>query len=128
MCLFCNILFSRTITLIVFQFYNLPTLYLLNNIFCFYSGSSVFRPFLKCSVFGDRCFSIEKRHLDILGYGRDHSGSLTYLADTLSLLLPYNDNRYVMFSKLIVHCFIFMIVKTIYTLYVNSCYVIQHNN
>ncbi|XP_054279819.1 deubiquitinating protein VCPIP1-like [Macrosteles quadrilineatus] len=45
-----------------------------------------------CSVFGDRCFSIEERHLNISGYGRDESGSASYLADTLALLLPYNEN------------------------------------
>lgn len=49
-------------------------------------------------MFGDRCFSIEKRHLDILGYGRDHSGSSTYLADTLALILPYNNNGCVFIS------------------------------
>jgi deubiquitinating protein VCIP135 len=51
------------------------------------------RPTLDCSVFGDRCFSIECRHLHISGYGRDQSGSATYLADTLALLAPYNDNK-----------------------------------
>uniref|UniRef100_A0A1B6F1W1 OTU domain-containing protein n=1 Tax=Cuerna arida TaxID=1464854 RepID=A0A1B6F1W1_9HEMI len=51
------------------------------------------RPTLDCGVFGDRGFSIESRHLHITGYGRDQSGSASYLADTLALLLPYNDNK-----------------------------------
>lgn len=55
------------------------------------------RPMLDCSqVFGERSFHIEKRQLDIIGYGRDQTGSGAYLADTLKLLAPYNDNREVL--------------------------------
>ncbi|KAK9499362.1 hypothetical protein O3M35_002410 [Rhynocoris fuscipes] len=49
------------------------------------------RVILDCSVFGDRSFKIETRHLEIPGYGKDVSAS-EYLAETLKIILP-NDNQ-----------------------------------
>ncbi|XP_054279644.1 deubiquitinating protein VCPIP1-like isoform X2 [Macrosteles quadrilineatus] len=51
------------------------------------------RPTLGWSEFGDLCFSIEERHLNLSGYGRDLSGSAQYLKDTLDLILQHNDNK-----------------------------------
>jgi len=50
------------------------------------------RSTLDCSVFGNRCFRIDSRHLDTSGFGRDPSAN-AYLSETLGLLLPYNDNK-----------------------------------
>lgn len=49
-----------------------------------------------CSVLSDRCFLISAEHLDILGYGRDQSGSLSYLAETLSSIEEANGEREVL--------------------------------
>uniref|UniRef100_A0A0K8TFN7 OTU domain-containing protein n=1 Tax=Lygus hesperus TaxID=30085 RepID=A0A0K8TFN7_LYGHE len=49
------------------------------------------RIYLDCSVFGDRTFTIESRHLGITGFGKD-SASFEYLEETLKVLLPYNNN------------------------------------
>lgn len=36
-----------------------------------------------CGVLSDRSFLLNPEHLDVLGYGRDQTGSLIYLAETL---------------------------------------------
>jgi hypothetical protein len=46
-----------------------------------------------CSVLSDRSFLINAKHLDILGYGRDQSGSLSYLAETLRSIAEANGGR-----------------------------------
>lgn len=46
-----------------------------------------------CSVLSDRSFLISAEHLDILGYGRDQSGSLSYLAETLRRIEEANGDR-----------------------------------
>lgn len=43
-----------------------------------------------CSVLGDRCFLINVEHVDVVGYGRDISGSGTYLADTLAAICAHD--------------------------------------
>ena len=43
-----------------------------------------------CAVFGNRAFLIEKEHLDTPGYGRDGTGSLGYLNDTLEMIEEAN--------------------------------------
>ena len=45
------------------------------------------------SILGDRAFVIEEEHLNVNGYGKDRSGSLSYLADTLMDIRMVNDNR-----------------------------------
>lgn len=45
-----------------------------------------------CGILSDRAFLLDPEHIDISGYGRDHSGSATYLADTLSVIQDVNDN------------------------------------
>ncbi|PNF31414.1 Deubiquitinating protein VCIP135 [Cryptotermes secundus] len=49
-----------------------------------------------CSVLSDRSFLISAEHLDILGYGRDQSGSLSYLAETLRRIEEANGDRKVL--------------------------------
>lgn len=39
-----------------------------------------------CSKLGDRAFAIEEAYLETMGYGRDRSGSVRYLSDTLRAL------------------------------------------
>lgn len=46
-----------------------------------------------CSKLANRSFSIEERHLQVLGYGLDRSGSQTYLKDTLSQLREVNGRQ-----------------------------------
>ncbi|KAL1130743.1 hypothetical protein AAG570_011984 [Ranatra chinensis] len=53
------------------------------------------RSTLDCSVFGDRTFQIESRHINIHGFGRDKAAT-SYLAETLDLLKPYNEDREVL--------------------------------
>ncbi|XP_014261663.1 deubiquitinating protein VCIP135-like isoform X2 [Cimex lectularius] len=48
---------------------------------------------LDCSVFGDRTFRIELRHIDIVGFGKDNAAN-EYLSETLTALLPYNNNMH----------------------------------
>ena len=43
-----------------------------------------------CAVFSNRAFLIEKEHLDTQGYGRDNTGSLGYLNDTLEMIRKAN--------------------------------------
>ncbi|XP_060561991.1 deubiquitinating protein VCPIP1-like isoform X2 [Ruditapes philippinarum] len=45
------------------------------------------------SILGDRAFLIEEEHLDVIGYGKDRSGSLYYLADTLKDIEIINNNQ-----------------------------------
>lgn len=46
-----------------------------------------------CSLLGDRAFLIEPEHVATMGYGRDRSGSLIYLHDTLEEVKKSNGNR-----------------------------------
>ncbi|XP_041365436.1 deubiquitinating protein VCPIP1-like isoform X2 [Gigantopelta aegis] len=46
-----------------------------------------------CGVLGDRAFLIDPEHLSVVGYGRDRSGSLQYLADTLDIIKEANSDR-----------------------------------
>ena len=46
-----------------------------------------------CGVLGDRAFLIDPEHLSVVGYGRDRSGSLQYLSDTLEIIKEANDNH-----------------------------------
>ena len=49
---------------------------------------------LNCGkILGNRAFLIEPENLDIIGYGRDRSGSLLYLADTLKDIAAFNNNE-----------------------------------
>ncbi|CAH1785484.1 unnamed protein product [Owenia fusiformis] len=50
------------------------------------------KPVFDCSVLGDRAFLIEPDHIKIKGYGKDRTGSVAYLADTLSAIQKANDN------------------------------------
>ncbi|XP_060086335.1 deubiquitinating protein VCPIP1-like [Ylistrum balloti] len=44
-------------------------------------------------ILGDRAFLIEEENLEVIGYGRDRSGSVRYLADILKEIKLYNDNE-----------------------------------
>ncbi|XP_037538378.1 deubiquitinating protein VCIP135 isoform X2 [Nematolebias whitei] len=46
-----------------------------------------------CSLLGDRAFLIEPDHVTTMGYGKDRSGSLIYLHDTLEELKKANGSR-----------------------------------
>ncbi|KAI3374128.1 hypothetical protein L3Q82_005989 [Scortum barcoo] len=46
-----------------------------------------------CSLLGDRAFLIEPDHVSTMGYGKDRSGSLIYLHDTLEEVKKANGNR-----------------------------------
>ncbi|KAM9323520.1 deubiquitinating protein VCPIP1 isoform 2-T2 [Pholidichthys leucotaenia] len=46
-----------------------------------------------CSLLGDRAFLIEPDHVTTVGYGKDRSGSLIYLHDTLEEVKKANGNR-----------------------------------
>ncbi|CAB1437621.1 unnamed protein product [Pleuronectes platessa] len=46
-----------------------------------------------CSLLGDRAFLIEPEHVSTMGYGKDRSGSLIYLHDTLEEVKKANSNR-----------------------------------
>ena len=46
-----------------------------------------------CAVFGNRAFLIEKDYLDTPGYGKDDTGSLGYLKDTLEMIKKANDGE-----------------------------------
>lgn len=45
---------------------------------------------LDCSLFGDRTFLIEPEHISIHGYGKDMTGSLNYLSETLRMIVAAN--------------------------------------
>uniref|UniRef100_T1J3E2 Uncharacterized protein n=1 Tax=Strigamia maritima TaxID=126957 RepID=T1J3E2_STRMM len=44
----------------------------------------------ECALLQDRAFLIDPEHVEIIGYGRDVSGSGSYLADTLKLIRESN--------------------------------------
>ncbi|XP_035490011.1 deubiquitinating protein VCPIP1 [Scophthalmus maximus] len=46
-----------------------------------------------CSLLGDRAFLIEPDHVSTMGYGKDRSGSLVYLHDTLEEVKKANGSR-----------------------------------
>ncbi|XP_056149260.1 deubiquitinating protein VCPIP1-like [Lampris incognitus] len=46
-----------------------------------------------CYLLGDRAFLIEPDHVSTVGYGKDRSGSLIYLHDTLEEIKKANNNR-----------------------------------
>lgn len=46
-----------------------------------------------CSLLGDRAFLIEPEHVSTMGYGKDRSGSLIYLHDTLEEVKKANGNK-----------------------------------
>lgn len=46
-----------------------------------------------CSLLGDRAFLIEPDHVSTMGYGKDRSGSLIYLHDTLEEVKKANGNK-----------------------------------
>ncbi|KAJ8376640.1 hypothetical protein SKAU_G00072200 [Synaphobranchus kaupii] len=46
-----------------------------------------------CSLLGDRAFLIEQEHVCTVGYGKDRSGSLNYLHDTLEEVKKANWNK-----------------------------------
>ncbi|XP_055940238.1 deubiquitinating protein VCPIP1-like isoform X2 [Argiope bruennichi] len=46
-----------------------------------------------CSSFGDRAFLIEPEHVNIPGFGRDITGSMNYLSETLKLIRSSNGNE-----------------------------------
>ncbi|XP_053571068.1 deubiquitinating protein VCPIP1 [Bombina bombina] len=46
-----------------------------------------------CSLLGDRAFLIEPEHVDTVGYGKDRSGSVIYLHDTLDDIKRANNNQ-----------------------------------
>ncbi|XP_033752592.1 deubiquitinating protein VCIP135-like [Pecten maximus] len=44
-------------------------------------------------ILGDRAFLIEEENLEVIGYGRDRSGSVRYLGDILKEIKLYNDDE-----------------------------------
>lgn len=50
-------------------------------------------PVFDCALLADRAFLIESEHVDAVGYGRDRSGSLSYLRDTLEAVRRANGGR-----------------------------------
>ncbi|XP_039610533.1 deubiquitinating protein VCPIP1 [Polypterus senegalus] len=46
-----------------------------------------------CALLGDRAFLIEQEHVTTVGYGKDRSGSLLYLHDTLEEIKKANENQ-----------------------------------
>uniref|UniRef100_A0A4W3GDQ5 Deubiquitinating protein VCPIP1 n=2 Tax=Callorhinchus milii TaxID=7868 RepID=A0A4W3GDQ5_CALMI len=46
-----------------------------------------------CALLGDRAFLIEPEHIATVGYGKDRSGSLLYLHDTLEEIKKANDDH-----------------------------------
>ncbi|BFZ16195.1 hypothetical protein BsWGS_19234 [Bradybaena similaris] len=50
-------------------------------------------PIFDCAQLGDRAFLIDPQHLSIPGYGRDRSGSHSYLQDTLHQIKAINENE-----------------------------------
>ncbi|KAM3840794.1 deubiquitinating protein VCPIP1 [Vipera latastei] len=46
-----------------------------------------------CALLGDRAFLIEPEHVDTVGYGKDRSGSLLYLQDTLEDIKKANNSQ-----------------------------------
>ncbi|XP_069477235.1 deubiquitinating protein VCPIP1 [Ambystoma mexicanum] len=50
-------------------------------------------PVFDCALLADRAFLIEPEHVEAAGYGRDRSGSLSYLRDTLEAVRRANGGR-----------------------------------
>ena len=46
-----------------------------------------------CGILGDRAFQIESEHMETAGYGRDKTGSLLYLKNTLEAIKLVNDSE-----------------------------------
>lgn len=46
-----------------------------------------------CALLGSRAFLIEQEHVSTVGYGKDRSGSLIYLHDTLEEIKKANNNK-----------------------------------
>ncbi|XP_076331190.1 deubiquitinating protein VCPIP1-like [Tachypleus tridentatus] len=46
-----------------------------------------------CSLLGDRAFLLDPEHILVVGYGRDVSGSMSYLSGTLEQIKMYNDGE-----------------------------------
>ena len=46
-----------------------------------------------CGVLGDRAFLIEPDQMEVSGYGRDHTGSVSYLRETLDAIRKSNDDE-----------------------------------
>ena len=49
-----------------------------------------------CGVLGDRAFLIEPEHIETIGYGRDRTGSMRYLRDTLDVIKRANNQQEVL--------------------------------
>ena len=49
-----------------------------------------------CGMLSDRSFLLSPEHLGVLGYGRDQTGSLSYLAETLRDIEEANGGRLVL--------------------------------
>ena len=46
-----------------------------------------------CGLLADRAFMIEPEHINVTGYGRDSTGSMKYLRQTLEAIQKSNDNE-----------------------------------
>lgn len=46
-----------------------------------------------CGILGSRAFMIEPEHIEVTGYGRDGTGSMKYLRQTLDAISKSNDNE-----------------------------------
>ncbi|XP_006824972.1 deubiquitinating protein VCPIP1-like [Saccoglossus kowalevskii] len=46
-----------------------------------------------CAILGDRAFQISPEHIDISGYGRDQTGSVKYLQETVDMIDRFNDPK-----------------------------------
>ena len=46
-----------------------------------------------CGILSDRAFLIEEKHIDTIGYGRDRTGSMNYLKETLQAMKKANNNE-----------------------------------
>ncbi len=46
-----------------------------------------------CGVLSDRTFVLNPEHIEVMGFGRDRSGSMLYLRDTLDAIKKANDNE-----------------------------------
>ena len=96
----------------VFFFFNLPQVHGLSNYKCKLLSPllSVYgmdkttgraklltemgqRQIFDCGVLCDRAFRIDPEHISIAGYGRDRSGSATYLKDTLNMVMETNNRE-----------------------------------
>ena len=46
-----------------------------------------------CGILGDRAFLIDPKHIETIGYGRDRTGSMNYLKQTLDAIKKSNDGE-----------------------------------